>query len=449
VNVLTNTPPRSQQRSPGPMQADGIIEQVVRKAGRRLGIDQVEIRRVNAPAGKAEFGPVGRNGQRNHVTSAFVREALDRGAALFKWNERKTRAGMHQGSKVRGIGVTVGPHGAGSIGWDALMTIRPDGRLYVQSGVGNLGTHSLVDLARVAAEVLDFPWEKVEVVWGDTSKSLPWTCLSVGSQTTHAMTRANHAGAMDARRKLQEIAARDLGGSPGDYDIGGERVFRRGDPGRGMSYAQAARRAIELGGKYDGHEVPDEVNAMTRRAAAALAGLGLMGVAKDTYPRDGATYSFVIGFAEVEVDVETGKVTLVDYLGVGDVGTVINPRSLLAQINGGSCLGIAHALFQKSVIDPQYGHLLSRRFYDSKPLTILDIPPQLQAVALDIPDPETPVGARGVGEPPVGAGFGAVMNAIADAVGDDVFRRAPATADIILMSIEHGRRMHEPLRAHV
>jgi CO/xanthine dehydrogenase Mo-binding subunit len=449
VNVLTNTPPRSQQRSPGPMQADGIIEQVVRKAGRQLGIDQVEIRRVNAPAGKAEFGPVGRNGQRNHVTSAFVREALDRGAALFRWNERKERAGVHQGSKVRGIGVTVGPHGAGSIGWDAVMTIRPDGRLYVQSGVGNLGTHSLVDLARVAAEVLDFPWEKVEVVWGDTSKNLPWTCLSVGSQTTHAMTRANHAGAMDARRKLQEIAARDLGGSPSDYDIGGERVFRRGDPGRGMSYAQAARRAIELGGKYDGHEVPDEVNAMTKRAAAALAGRGLMGVAKDTYPRDGATYSFVIGFAEVEVDVETGGVTLVDYLGVGDVGTVINPRSLLAQINGGSCLGIAHALFQKSVIDPQYGHLLSRRFYDSKPLTILDIPPRLQAAALDIPDPETPVGARGVGEPPVGAGYGAVMNAIADAVGDEVFRRAPVTADIILMSIENGRRMHESLRAHV
>ena len=64
-----------------------------------------------------------------------------------------------------------------------------------------------------------------------------------------------------------------------------------------------------------------------------------MGVAKDNYPRDGTTYSFVVGFAEVEVDVETGKVTLIDYLGVGDVGTVVNPRSLLAQINGGSCLG--------------------------------------------------------------------------------------------------------------
>jgi CO/xanthine dehydrogenase Mo-binding subunit len=431
------------------MQANGIIEPVITKAARQLGIDQVEIHRINAPAGKAELGPVGPNGQRNHVTSAFVREALDRGAELFRWSERKARAGQRQGSKVRGVGVTVGPHGAGSIGWDSIMTIRPDGKLYVQSGVGNLGTHSLVDLARVAAEVLDMPWGKVEVVWGDTSKNLPWTCLSVGSQTTHAMTRANYAGAMDAKRKLQEIAAHDLGGSPDDYQIGGERVYRRGNPARGMTYGEAARRAIELGGKYDGHQVPEEVNAMTKRSAAALAGLGLMGVAKDTYPRDGATYSFVIGFAEVEVDVETGKVTLVDYLGVGDVGTVINPRSLLAQIKGGSCLGIAHALVQKSVVDPQYGHSLTTRFHYSKPLTILDVPVEMQAVALDMPDPETPVGARGVGEPPVGAGYGAVMNAIADAVGDEVFRRSPVTADVILMSLEHGRRMHVPLRAHV
>ena len=71
------------------------------------------------------------------------------------------------------------------------------------------------------------------------------------------------------------------------------------------------------------------------------------------------------------------------------------------------------------------------------------------AEALDMADPETPVGARGVGEPPVGAGYGAVLNAIADAVGEDVFRRAPVTADIILMSLENGRRMHEPLRTHV
>jgi CO/xanthine dehydrogenase Mo-binding subunit len=449
INVLTNTPPRTQQRSPGPMQANGLIEPVLTKAAKQLGLDQVEIRRINAPAGKALYGPPQPNGNRRYVTSAFVKEALDRGREIFRWDERKARAGQRRGSKVRGVGVTVGPHGAGSIGFDGLMTIRPDGRLYVHTGVGNLGTHSMQDLARVAADILAMPWDNVEVVWGDTSKGLPWSCLSVGSQTTHAMTRANHAGANDAKRKLQEIAARDLGGSPDGYELGDGRVYRRGNRGAGMTYAQAARRAIELGGRYDGHELPADINPATKVAAGGLAGQGLMGVAKDNYPRDGDTYSFVIGFAEVEIDVETGKVLLVDYLGVGDVGTVVNPRSLLAQINGGSCLGIAHALFQNLVYDTQYGLSLGRRFHNTRPLTILDVPSRLQAVALDMADPETPTGARGVGEPPVGAGYGAVMNAIADAVGVDVFRRAPVTSDIILMSLENGRRMHDPLRMHV
>jgi CO/xanthine dehydrogenase Mo-binding subunit len=450
ISVATNTPPRSQQRSPGPMQANGIIEPVVTKAAKQLGLDQVALRRLNSPAGKAQYGPPGPNGQRRHVTSAFVKEALDRGADLFKWEERKGRAGQRLGSKVRGIGVAVGPHGAGAIGFDSLMTIRPDGRLYVQSGTGNLGTHSVTDQARVAADVLAVPWEKVDVIWGDTSKHLPWANPSVGSQTTHTMTRANYAGAMDAKRKLQEIAAKDLGGSPDEYALGGERVYHRAS-GRGLTYAQAARRAIELGGRYDGHEIPENLNPMTKGSAKALAGLGLMGVAKDTYPRDGDTYSFVAGFAEVEVDVETGQIELIDYLAVGDVGTVINPRSIKGQLVGGSCLGIAHAICQKLVYEPQYGMSLGRRFHYTKPLTILDTPRSrtIDAVTVGLPDPETPVGARGVGEPPVGAAYGATLNAIADAIGVDAFRRAPVTPDIIVMSLEHGRRMHDPLRTHI
>ena len=448
VNVVTNTPPRTQQRSPGPMQANGICEGVLTKAAKQLGIDQVAIRRLNSPEGKALYGPADAKGGRRHITSAFVKEALDRGAEQFEWTMRAARAGTRQGSKVRGVGVAVGPHAAGSIGFDGLMTIRPDGKLYVQSGVGNLGTHSVIDLARVAADVLEMPWDKVVVNWGDTSKGLPWTCLSVGSQTTHAMTRANHAGAMDAKQKLQEIAAKELGGSPDDYTIGNERVFRKGNPARGLAYAQAATRAIALGGKFDGHELPSDIHAVTKAAAGLNVGLGLMGVAKDVYPRDGDTYSFVAGFAEVEVDVETGVVTLVDFLSVGDVGTIVNPRSLIAQINGGCCLGIAHAMYQKLVYDPHYGLSLARRFHHNKPMTILDIP-QMKSSALDMADPETPVGARGVGEPPVGAGFGAVLNAIADAIGVDAFRRAPVTSDVVLMSLTHGKRMHQPLQAHI
>jgi CO/xanthine dehydrogenase Mo-binding subunit len=447
--VITNTPPRSQQRSPGPMQANAIMEPIVTKAAKKLGLDQVAIRRVNSPEGKAPYGAPRGNGVRPHVTSAFVKQALDRGAELFKWEDRKARAGTRQGSKVRGIGVAVGPHGAGSIGYDGLLTIRPDGKLYVQSGVGNLGTHSCIDLARVAAQVLAMPWDKVIVTFGSTAKNVPWSCMSVGSQTTHAMTRANLAAAVDARLKLQEIAAKELGGSPQEYALGEERVSRKGNRSRGMTYAQAAVRAIELGGKYDGHELPADIHPVTKRSAAALAGLGLMGVAKDTYPRDGDTYSFVAGFAEVEVDVETGKVRLVDYLAVADVGTVINPRSLHGQILGGINLGVGHALQQKWVYDRQYGVALAKRFHHNKPLRILDIPATMRTEALGLADPETPVGARGVGEPPVGAGYGAVLNAIADAVGEDMFRRAPVTADIVLMALEHGKRMHEPLMAHL
>jgi xanthine dehydrogenase molybdenum-binding subunit len=345
--------------------------------------------------------------------------------------------------------VAIGPHGAGSIGYDGLMTIRPDGKLYVQSGVGNLGTHSVIDLARVAADVLAMPWDRVEVIWGDTSKHVPWSCMSVGSQTTHAMTRANHAGASDARLKLQEIAARDLGGSPQDYTLGDARVYRKDNPSRGLTYAQAATRAIALGGKYDGHELPDDIHPFTKASAQALAGMGLMGVAKDNYRHDGDTYSFVAGFAEVEVDVETGKTTLIDFLAVGDVGTVVNPRSLHGQLLGGINLGVGHALTQRWAYDRQYGVPLAKRFHYNKPLTILDIPATMATEALDLADPETPVGARGVGEPPVGAGYGAVLNAIADAVGVDVFRRAPVSPDIVLTSLESGRRMHEPLASHI
>jgi CO/xanthine dehydrogenase Mo-binding subunit len=430
------------------MQANALMEPVVTKAAKTLGLDQVAIRRINSPEGKALYGAPRPNGQRPHVTSAFVKQALDRGAELFRWEERKARAGTRQGSKVRGLGVAVGPHGSGSVGYDGLMTIRPDGKLYVQSGVGNLGTHSLIDLARVAADVLAMPWEKVVVNWGNTSKNLPWSCMSVGSQTTHAMTRANLAGATDAQLKLQEIAAKDLGGSPSDYTLGRERVHRRDNPSRGLTYAQAAARAIDIGGKYDGHELPEDIHPFTKNSATALAGLGLMGVAKDTYPRDGDTYSFVAGFAEVEVDVETGKTRIVDYLAVADVGTVINPRSLHGQILGGINLGIGHALSQTWVYDTQYGVPLAKRFHHTKPLTILDIPAEMHTEAVGIADPETPVGARGVGEPPVGAGYGSILNAIADAVGEDAFRRAPVTADIVLTSLESGQRVHE-MRAHL
>ena len=446
VSVLTNTPPRRAQSQPGGMQGIVLIEPILAKAARKLGVDQVALHRVNAPEGKAEFGPAGPQGRRAHATSAFIKEALDRGATEFRWEERKAHGGKRQGSKVRGYGVSTSVFVAGSTGYDGLFVIKPDGRMYIQSGIGNLGTESMSDCHRVSAELVGIPWEKVDVTWGNTGKNLPWSCVSGGSQTTHAHTRAAHAAGKDAVKKLQELAAKVHGGKPEQYTVANERVT---GPGGSLTLAQAAQKAIELGGVYDGHQLPENINAVTKASATALAGQGLMGVARDVYPRDGVTHSFVAGFAEVEVDVETGKYQIIDYLAVADVGTVIHPHALGGQVLGRSMLGIGHAIGQHWVYDQHYGLPVAKRFYQNKPPTILDAPQKMAWGALDIPDPETPVGARGIGEPPVAAGCCAVLNALADALGDDMFKRAPVMVGPLMAALDAGRAMQEPLTAHI
>src|SRR5262245_55184067 len=332
VAVLTNTPPRGAQRAPGGMQGIAIMEPILAEASRKLGVDQVAIHKVNAPAGKAKFGAPNARGQRQYVTSAFVNEALDKGAEIFNWQEKIARSGKRNGSKVRGAGVAVSTYSAGSVGFDGLMIIKPDGRVQFQSGIGNLGTHAIMDVHRVAAELIGVPWEQCDVVWGDTSKHLPWTCSSGGSQTTHAMTRAAHAVGTAAVKLVQEVASKSMGGSAESYRVADGRVSGNG---RSMTLAQVAQKAIELGGKFDGHEPPEDVNAWTKTSMKNLAGQGLIAAARDNYPRDGQSRSYVAGFAEVEVDLETGAFHILEYTAVADVGTVINPRRLRGQTFGG------------------------------------------------------------------------------------------------------------------
>ena len=452
TGVYTNTPPRGAQRAPGGEQSMTMLSPVIQKAAKRLGLDQVEVLRVNAPAGQAKFGAPGVNGEQGHVSSAFAREAIDKGAELFGWRERVRRSGRRDGPKVTGVGVALSTFAAGASGVDGLFVIRPDGRMAIQSGIGNLGTGSVFDMMRAAAEGMDMPWEKCDVAWGDTSRHLPWSCVQGGSSTTHAHTRANWAAVLDARRKVREIAARDLGGAPGDYRIGGERVFRAGNRAVGMTFAQVARRAVDLGGRYDGHELPEDLNGMTTAAATALAGQGLMGVARDNFEEGGRRMSFVAGFAEVEVDVETGGVRLVDYAAGCDAGTIIHPKTFEAQVFGGAIQGFSVALSQKWVYDRRWGLLVAKRFYSNRPPGILDVPHErpMKWGAADLPDPFNPLGAKGIGEAAQGAGSGAVVNAIADALGGDgdLFR-SPVTRDMILTRLEQAPAGHDRLTAHV
>ena len=227
ISVLTNTPPRRAQSQPGGMQGIMLMEPILAKAARKLGIDQVAIRRVNAPEGKATVRPGRtREGSARYATSAFIKEALDRGAEMFRWDERKAQGGKRQGSKVRGFGVATSAFVAGSTGFDGLFVIKPDGRMYIQSGIGNLGTESMSDCHRVVGRDARHAVGEVERHLGRHGQE-PAVDLRLRRQPDDARdTRAAHAAAADAIKKLQEIAAKALGGRPEDYD-GRERARLR------------------------------------------------------------------------------------------------------------------------------------------------------------------------------------------------------------------------------
>jgi len=445
IAIRTNTPPKGPQRGPGAAQAFTLIAPLLDKGARQLGVDLVDMIYLNAPPDRAQFGP-----DRLQVTSSFAREAVQIGRERFRWDEKKQLSGQAIGSKVIGVGAALSPYSAGSTGFDGMLVIRPDGRVTIHSGIGNLGTHSVFDTAMAAAEVLNVSWDEVDVVWGDTSRGLPWSSSQGGSQTTHAHTRANWAAGHDAKRKLQEIAAMDLGGDPDQYDVGNGRIFRTASPSVGMSFGQAASRAIELGGRYDGHELSDSLDPMTVRAVREhLLGAGLVAAATDEYGRNGETRTTCVSFCMVEVDRETGQVEIKDVLTVADCGTVLNPRSLAAQVNGGWLQGMSMARFEKWGFDPRWGVNQNKRLYNAKPFSILDIPDEMDFVAVEIPDPETPVGSKGIGEPPVGAGAASVLVAIADALGGVYIGRTPLTPDVILSAIEGGDPGYTTLQAHV
>jgi len=443
IPVMTNTPPRGPQRGPGQNQIAMAVEPLIDKAARQLGVDALEIRRINAPDSNWRYG-----GQQGGLTSAYLREALEKGAAAFNYAARAARNGERNGSKVRATAIGQAYHSAGFRGLDGLVVITPEGKLNIHTGVGNLGTYSHTSTARVAAEVLKMTWENCEVVRGDSSRHLPWNMGQFGSNTSFTMTRSNWAAAEDARHKLLEIAATDLGGDVSEYEIGGERVFKRENPEQFLTYAQAARRAIELGGKYDAHEVANELNPLTKTSAAGVAGTGLVGVAQDRLGGTSNVPALAAGFIEIELDVETGKYQILDYMGVADCGTVMHPQGLDTQIKGGAVMGFGLAGYERHIFDPQNGLPGNINFLGAKPPSYLDVPPQMTTAAVELEDPDNPIGAKGIGEPVQGCAAAALLCAISTALGGHVFNRAPVLPDMIVNAAAGRTPSHKPLQVN-
>jgi CO/xanthine dehydrogenase Mo-binding subunit len=441
IPVLTNTPPGGPQRGPGENQIACAFEPFLDKAAAELGLDRLEIRKINAPDNGAIF-----DGHQRPVTSAYQREALEIAAEKFGWAEKAALSGQRNGSKVIGIGIGQAYHSAGAAGFDGLVRITPDGILHIHSGVGNLGTYSYAGTARIAAEALSYDWENCVIERGDTRKHLPWNLAQFGSNTSFTMGRSYHAAAMDARQKLLEIAAAELGGNADDYDIADEVITARSDATKRMTYAEAAQKAIELGGKYDGHETPDDINPMTVGAVAGIVGSGLIGVAKDNYDINAVPPALAAGFMMIELDTETGSIEILDYAGSIDCGTVIHPQSLATQIKGGAVMGIGMASAERIVYDPQNGVAANVGFHQAKPPSYLDVPATMEWGAVDIADPQSPLGTRGMGEPVMGSAASALVSAISDAMGGHYFNRTPIVTDMIVNALAGQEQSHKPLQ---
>jgi CO/xanthine dehydrogenase Mo-binding subunit len=441
IQVSTNTTPTGAQRGPGQNQIAAAVEPLIDKAAKALNLDRVAIRRINAAGNDAKY-----DAQQGPVTSAYQRDALERGAAAFNWDERKSRSGQTRGSKVTGVGIGQAFHAAGRGGLDGIVRITPDGKLHVHCGVGNLGTYSYAGVSRVAPEVLKVRWDNCVIVRGDSRLGLPFSSAQSGSNTSFTMTRATYAGAMDALAKLKEIAAATLGGAADDYDIADETVFAKADRSRSMTYAAVAQRAIELGGRFSGQEVPEDVNAVTKSGVAVIAGTGLIGVAKDNIAVTGMVPAIAIGFIEIELDKETGKVDIVDYLGVADCGTVLHPMGLSAQIRSGAIMGFGMGLSERHIYDPQNGLPGNVGLIQAKPASYLDVPSHMQTLAVDVQDPQNPVGSKGIGEPVEGCATAAVLAAISDALGGHYFNRAPVLPDMIVNAAAGREQSHKPLQ---
>jgi len=412
------------------------------KAAKQLSIDPVEIRKINATNNDSLV-----YSDRRTVTSAYMDEALDKGAEMSAWERRKNQP-RKNGSKVRGLGIGQGYHSAGATGFDGLIRITPDGKLHVHTGVGNLGTYSYASTSRAAAEVLNFDWDDCEIHRGNSENNLPWNSYQAGSVSTFAHTRTNYVAAMDALRKMKAIAADTMGGEPDDYEIDGKRIFRSDNAAQGMSYGAIAARAIQLGGEYSGQTYPDDINAITKRSVENLAGTGLVGVAKDNLPQEGVIPGLACAFVEIELDLETGKYEILDYVGIAECGTVLFPQGLDQQMKGGAVWGMGMAALERHVYDPQNGLPANIGYHQCGIPSYLDVPSVTRTSAVDLPDPQNPFGARGIGEPAMGCSVAALTSAISDALDGHIFGRTPVSPDMVVNHVTGRDQSFLPLQTN-
>ena len=373
-DVVTNTPKVAAYRAPGaPIAAFGV-ESAVDDLALKLGMDPIALREKNAvrDGTKASYGPTFRN-------IGYV-ETLE---AAREHPHYSAPLGPNQGRGVAaGFWFNVGGEST------AAVNINEDGSAVVISGNPDIGG-SRASMAMMAAEVLGLPVEKVRPIVADTA-SIGFSMLTGGSRTTFATGMAVIQACQKIVEDLKRRAALLMDVSIDQVDfVNGVAVCLDASKGKAdMSLAELAAKAAQTGGPI-GAQI--SLNAQ------------------------GAGPGFGVHICDVEVDPETGHVTVLRYTAAQDVGKAIHPSYVEGQIQGGVAQGIGWALNEEYVFD-RSGHMENAGFLDYRVPVASDLP-MIDSIMVEVANPRHPFGAKGVGEVPIVPPLAAVANAVRAAIG--------------------------------
>jgi carbon-monoxide dehydrogenase large subunit len=428
--VLTNKCPSGPYRAPM-LICSWVTEGTVDAVARALGLDPVEVRRRNM---LAEADLPYTTATELIYRSVYPRDTLERALAAFDYTGGRAEQAKARGAgRIVGIGVAtyVEPNTYGSefyktagipgSGHDAaIVRIEPSGAVSAQIGVVSQGQGHPTTVAQALADELSVPIEKVRVHAGDTAAA-PYGMGTRGSRGGVVSAGSALGAARMLKDKLLRIAAHVLEAPLADLELADGRIYVRGAPASGITIAQLAQKA---------YLAPTELPPGMEPGLEAT----------HAFDPPALTFSSGTHVCQVEIDPETGRVTIPRYTIVEDCGRMLNPRVVEGQLHGATAQGVGGALVEEVVYGAD-GQNLSATLMDYAIATASALP-SFDVDHLERPDPGTPLGMKGMAEGGVMGASAAISNAVADALaplGVDAGRQ-PFTARRLAEALRSPRR---------
>ena len=373
LDVVINSQKSAAYRAPGSPPAAFASESLVDEICGRIGMDPIEFRLINASA----------EGTRQAAGPTYRRIGM---VEVLQAAQQHPHLAARLEGPNRGRGIAAGAWFNGTGPASATASVNSDGTISLVEGSPDIGG-SRAAMAMHAAEVLGIPATDIKPSIADTD-SIGYSSGAGGSGVTFKMGTAVYQAAEDVRNQLIERAATIWDVNKADVEFANGELSHKEDPELKITLKQIARRLNATGGPIVG------------RATANPGGVG---------------NAFGLHIVDVEVDPETGKVDILRYTALQDVGKAIHPSYVEGQIQGGVVQGIGWALNEEYFVDHE-GEMLNSSFLDYRMPTSLDLP-MIDTVIVEVPNSGHPFGVRGVGEVPLVPPMGAVANAIANAIG--------------------------------